>query len=192
MAVLNLRAFKSGFEKKDTVFVKGRDFNSLTFRSSGKISVTDEKGKTIISKSPSITFVPKGMSYFTEVIESGEMIAVHFDESEEIFENSLKVFEISNPSAFQKLFLSLLENQNRGKSEAYSSFSVFYEILALLFEMEQQKIPEKMRKAKALIDENFSDPSLSVSFVAQTLTISEVYLRREFKKSFGTDMHPKS
>ena len=126
MAVLNLTAFKTDFEKKPSVFVNGRDFNSLTVRFSGKISITDKNGNTVISNAPCITFVPKGMSYHTEVLESGEMIAVHFDESGEFFSEKLQVFDTENNPAFSNLFLSLLENQNKGKSEKFSSFSVFY------------------------------------------------------------------
>ena len=185
MAVLNLTAFKTDFEKKPSVFVNGRDFNSLTFRFSGKISITDKNGNTVISNAPCITFVPKGMSYHTEVLESGEMIAVHFDESGEIFSEKLQVFDTENNPAFSNLFLSLLENQNKGKSEKFSSFSVFYEILSMLSRIEQKKIPKIMRRAKELFDKNFSDSSLSVSSVAHSLKISEVYLRREFKKYFG-------
>ena len=182
MAVLSLNVFEKDFEKKAPVFVHGRNFNSLTFRYSGEISITDESGNSFISKAPCITFVPKGMSYTTEILKSGKMIAAHFEDTEMFFEDKLKIFEISNQDAFQKLFFSLLENENKGK---YTKLSIFYEILALLSEIDQQKIPLKMRCAKKIIDENFSDPNVSVASVAEKLEISEVYLRREFKKNFG-------
>ena len=73
-------------------------------------------------------------------------------------------------------------HENKGK---YTKLSIFYEILALLSEIDLQKIPLKMRDAKNFIDECFSNPALCVTSVAQQLEISEVHLRREFKKYFG-------
>ena len=182
MSIFNLNVFKIDFEQKDPVFVQGRSFNSLTFRNSGKISITDENNNTFTSTAPCITFVPKGMSYSTEILKSGEMIVAHFECLEELFENRLKVFDTSNSAAFQKLFSSLLENESKGK---FAKLSVFYEILALLSEIDQKKFPAKMIAAKKIIDENFPDSNLCVSSVANLTGVSEAYLRREFKKNFG-------
>lgn len=185
MSVSSLNIFEFDFEKKKPEFVQGRDFHSLTFRKTGKISITDEYGKTYISEAPAVTYLPKGMHYSTEILESGQMIAVHFYSQEKFFGDEIKIFDISEFSVLLNLFSSLLAKQKPGISEKYAGLSVFYEILSILSESEQSKIPEKMLKARSYIDERFKDSSLSVSELARSLNISEVFLRREFKKYFS-------
>ena len=79
--VLELRTFRSSFQKKETVYVPPRRFHSLTLRLSGAISIRTEQDQ-LLSVAPCITYVPMGVGYYTEVLESGQMLAVHFTATE--------------------------------------------------------------------------------------------------------------
>ncbi len=188
-AVLSIHVFEADFQKKETVFVSERDFYSLTFRKSGLVSISCD-GKTVISQASSITFVPKGKSYYTEVIQSGSMIAVHFTLSEEREkEKGVKTYTPLHPEVLFSLFSSLFEHYKIDNPRDYTCMSLFYEILAVLetadFGMEKGRLSKRMTKAKDYIDKSFSNPFLSVEKTADFLGISQVYFRKEFKTAFG-------
>ena len=185
--IFTFEVFPVDFKKKETVFVSGREFHSLTFRKSGEI-IIEKDGKALKSPALSVTYVPKGCSYHTEVTTSGDMIALHFNMVDELnTPEEIKVFTPKNPSVIGNLFSALLSNYTPVKTSGYSSFALLYEILSILEREENafSSVPEKVRKAKEFMDNNLSDPSLSVSSISEHLNISEVYLRREFKAYFG-------
>ncbi len=185
--ILSFEVFHVDFKKKETVFVPGRAFHSLTFRTSGKINI--EKDGNVLKSSPhTITYVPKGHHYNTEVTESGSMIAIHFNMAEDEKSNGeIRVITPENLFVMENLFSALLNNYTPGMKANFASFSILYEILAILSREKDvlSFIPEKIQTAKEFIDNRFNDSSLSVELVADAIKISEVYLRREFKSTFG-------
>ncbi len=182
-AVLSFDVFPVEFKKKETVFVPGRKFHSLTFRKSGKITIT-ESDKTFISDASSVTYVPKGVGYHTEVTESGSMIVIHFNLAKDDVSDKIKVFTPKNPAMLRNLFSALLNGYNAGNPVDYGSFSILYEILATISRDASLSVSPRMQKVKEYIDKSFQNPTLSVSLIAEKFGISEVYLRREFKASF--------
>lgn len=187
--VLSLNTFVVEFQKKETHFVPPRNFYSLTFRKSGKISITS-KEKTYISAAPCITFVPKGCGYNTEIIESGSMIAVHFDMTKEA-ENidDIMLFHSKNSAILQNLFSALLDKSKIENPKDYACLSVFYEILAILDaetnKNSTSKVSKRALKVRDYIERNFSNENLSVALLAENFGVSQAYLRREFKEAFG-------
>lgn len=180
---------KSEFTKKETVHVPGRTFHGLTFRCSGKISILPEDSKKLVSVENSITFIPKGCSYDTEILEDGDMFAIHFETDDEFEDAGPFVFEPTYPKAFANLFESLVSRYRSFGKGDYSAFSILYEILSELYydmmRKENVAVPKRMRVVKEYIDMNFYDGRISVSALAGSIGVSEVYFRKEFKKSFG-------
>ena len=119
-AILSLETFTVNFQKKETHYVPKRGFYSLTFRKSGKISITSGD-KTYISSATCVTFVPKNCDYFTEIIESGDMIAVHFDMTKEA-ENidDIMLFHSKNSAVLQNLFSALLDKSKIENPKDYA------------------------------------------------------------------------
>ncbi len=186
-AISHFEVFQVDFKKKETVFVPGRPFHSLSFRISGEISI-EKDGKVLKSPALSLTYVPEGCSYNTEVTESGDMIALHFNMADKTeTTGDIKVFTPKNSPVIGNLFSALLSTYTPIKASGYASFAILYEILSILEREENaiSSVPEKVLKAKEFMDSNFSNPSLSVSGISDYLKISEVYLRREFKACFG-------
>ena len=166
--------------------VPGRPFHSLTYRYAGRISLECEDLK-LISEPDSITFMPKGRSYRTQILEDTHIIAVHFQLTEEF--DSLLPFVIHDvgTTELKRLFEVLTEISSPSVQKDFLCMSIFYRILAeLQFLMETLKpIPKIARLVKERIDRDFSDPALSISLLASEQKTSESYLRRVFKNAYG-------
>jgi len=133
--------------------------------------------------------VPMGVSYDTQILESGRMIAVHFTASAGDFLPAPAILRPEHPVVFDNLFSSLLTRYKVGRERDYACLSIMYEILAESVHEstreERAAIPRRIRDAKKHIDRNYSDPMLGVSQLAADAGVSEVYFRREFKQHFG-------
>ncbi len=187
-AVLELRSYHREFQKKETVYVPPRPFHSLTLRLSGAISIQTGNG-TVLSAAPCITYVPRGVGYHTQVLESGQMLVVHFNMADEaaLFPRVL-VHTPALPEAYSTLFSALLDAISPGQTRFYRGLSLFYTILDRLqrdLQSQQRAVPARIRQAKTILDGEFSDSQLSVTAVAERLGISPVYLRRAFRAAYG-------
>lgn len=187
-AVLELRSYSREFQKKETVYVPPRPFHSLTLRLSGAITVR-AGSETVLSAAPCITYVPKGLAYHTEVLESGRMLVVHFtmtDEAERM--PRVLVHTPDNFESYRRLFSALADSATPGQDRNYRALSLFYSILDQLdkgLQSRASQIPNRIRRAKAILDREFTDPQLSVTAIADRLGLSAVYLRRAFKAAYG-------
>lgn len=186
--VLWLNVYSARFRKKETTYVPPRPFHSLTLRLSGSKTLRIE-GHTLVSGAPGITYIPKGTGYQSQITEDGQMLVVHFDMAREADGQQPFVFTPSQPLLYKNRFEALYKRQRLGQSPDYGCFSIFCDILDMLsadMEAARQDIPEKIRQALSLIENNFSDPFLSVGALAEQLDISQVYLRRAFKAACGS------
>ena len=177
------------FNKKKNVFVQGRAYHALSYRISGKVSVETEKN-SLISEKGSLTFVPKGLSYNTEIFESGSMFVVHFTTYDEYKDPEALLVLPSSPTIFYNMFSEIASRFKIGRENDLYCMSMFYGILAEtrheLLKSKGDIIPNtKLRAAKEHIDFGFSDPSLSVSGLAQEMGVSEAYFRRLFFDAYG-------
>lgn len=189
MNVVSFLANAFEFKKTETTRVPARTFHGLTFRVSGRISITPENGKRLISGKGSITYVPKGCSYDTEIIEDGSMYVIHFETADDHQDASPFVISPTYPIAFANLFGSLHERYRDVGAVDYAGLSMVYEILSeLSTELERgvgKAVPKRMRLAKEYIDENYGMHDVTIPDLAAMSGISEVYFRREFKSCFG-------
>ena len=186
-AVTEVSAFYASARKSDKVTVNARDFYSLSYRYSGKVSV-EADGKCMVSGEGSVTFIPKGLSYTTEILDDMRMAAVHFKLDRDIDFRNAAVIDVGNvgiPLLFEKLVYS----SHIDTPLDFHSMAALYELLARLEDMtrreEIRRTPEKMLLAKKSIERRYSDASLSVAAVAEQLGVSTSYLRREFSRAFG-------
>ena len=187
--VVSFLAYNFEFKKNETTRVPARTFHGLTFRLSGKISITPEGGKRLISGKGSITYVPKGCSYDTEIIEDGSMYAIHFESATEHPDAEPFVISPTYPIVFANLFGSLHERYRDVGTVDYAGLSMVYEILSeLSTELERgagKAVPKRMRIAKEYIDKYYGTHNITIPALAEMSGISEVYFRREFKRCFG-------
>ncbi len=180
--------FTSLSHKAPPVSVTPRPFSSLSFRKSGKISVT-AGGKRLLSCKDTLTFIPRGCGYVTEVLEEGEMDIVHFCTSDAPpLSDAPLVLSPESPLLFRNLF----ERAVRAfAAEGCDFFSMAY-VYKLLAETNtllsgNRPLPHgRMIKCKQYLDERIGDPTLRICQLAELSGVSEAYFRREFRKFYGT------
>ncbi len=187
--VTGIEVHESRFKQAEPVFVPGRPFHGLSYRKNGRVSI-EADGERLISDRGSITFVPQGTAYYTEVMEAGEIIVVHFTATEaaDACERP-EIFRPEHGEAFKNQFSALLDRFQVGRERDYACMAMFYEILAAI-EQEQTRdvqaaIPQRMREARERIERTYGDSALSISELAQKAGVSEVYFRKEFRRFFS-------
>ncbi len=186
-AVSEMLAFFSTSGRSKRVFVEKRDFYSLSYRLSGKISVCHGV-RELISDGGSITFVPKGVSYETEILEDTRRAIIHFKLCPDIDFRNPQVVEI-NDGEIPLLFEKICKSYRVDDPMNFRCMSLFYALLERLESSvatdNMQKTPDVIRDARERMTEGFRSPLFSISALAEELGISGSYLRREFSRSFG-------
>lgn len=182
----SLSVFTANFSTCRRIHVAARPHNALTFRLSGKISV-DANGKSIVSPPGSLTFVPAGLAYETEIYEGGSMYVIHF-----LTQNKASlthgIFQPANPLLYRNFFAELYARYRPGRECDFDCFSLFYQILAEIRREETAAsafMPLRVRAAKNHIEKHFGETELSVAALAANAGVSEVYFRKEFTKYCG-------
>lgn len=178
--IRNLWVRELNFNEGKLQFVPGRPFHSLSLRLSGKVRFEID-GKSYSSAQNDITFMPAGMSYHTQVQQSGSMLLVHF-ETDDCTLNAQPIFQGNRPD-LRILFSELCEKYSLDECNYFHCMSLFYAILANLSNP-QQAIPRRLQLAKKQIDTQFSDP-ISIASLANESGISEVHFRNEFRRYYG-------
>lgn len=186
--ISEINAFVADFRRDGEMRINPRPYHSLTFRLSGRIRLSAE-GVELISDAGCVTYVPRGTEYVTEVLEGGRMLIVHFDSADtEPVPRRLEVMRPENPEIILELFSALCRHYRLGRERDAACLSLFYELLAEL-ETEDNSTDSRttraIREARELMITAFSDPTLSVSGLAERSGVSDVYFRREFKRLFG-------
>ena len=186
-AITEIKAYSTSSKKSGRVFVPQRDFYSLTYRYSGKILV-EANGETFYSDGGSIMFVPKGLSYNTEIIENMSMAVVHFKLDRDVEFRNPAVLKVQD-NGIKQLFESIIRNYHVGDSIDFHCMSLLYELLARLEEFRvgnnANKTYDRIRAVKEYIEQRYSDPSVYVESIANEFGISTSYLRREFSRIYG-------
>lgn len=167
-----------------------RRYSALSYRTDSKSEFHVGTMK-IPADTDSIAFVPGGIEY-ERVTKKEEAIVFHF----EMFGNAdsgIEVFRPSNPEEYRGLFSAALEIWE--KKEAgfkYKATAVFYEILAMMQSDGEIKETGALGGgerialgAKEQMDLHFSDIELCISGIAESLFVSESYLRRVFVRKYG-------
>lgn len=180
--VCDLWAHRSEFRKSKLQQVNGRKYHSLSLRLTGEVFF-EANGLKTISKENSITFMPAGTAYRTEVPKEGTMMLIHFRTLRDNTPLQPAFFETRDPEVVH-LFTQLCESYAADGSTRYRCMALFY---ALLDRLERPHIlaPKRIREAKIHIDRCFSE-SITVRTLAAKAQMSEVHFRNEFKRCFGS------
>lgn len=185
--IVSLNVYDVKSPKEKTNNVNGRPFYSLSYRKSGTVKLDIGK-ETFISHSGCITFIPKGLSYSTEIIEDTHMIVIHFNVSEENMSSTPFVTEVKNHQ-FEQLFNLVLKNYSPEDINNYECYSEVYKILAEIQNHFQKKYTDRINpsviKAKEIIEKNFADNNFNIDSLVSILDISASHLRSEFKKVYS-------
>ncbi len=176
--------YRISYSRRPTTAVPGRNFASLSFRTSGTTRIRGEDCD-LTSGPNSLTYVPAGYPYRTDFSEEGEMIVMHF-----FAEESCGGLPATVPVEFPKATYNLFETAARrytAKGCDLVLMSMAYQILAEASSIfcPKQPIPPRMKRCKQYMDENITDPLLRIRDLAAMCETSEVWFRREFEKYYG-------
>jgi len=164
---------------------------ALSFRISGS-AVYEFGGDTLTVHPGDILFVPAHVEYIKDN-QQEQLYVIHFTCSK-VLGTGLKRFTPRKADEYRQLFSRLLAVWN-WKEPGYSHEikQLFYTLVTRLERESQQLVdaPTDPRVLKIIdyIHENYIDPSLSVSRVAQHMHMSETYLRKLFLQAL--DITPK-
>ena len=165
--------------------VAGRDFYALSYRHSGEITIKT-KDSLLHSGPGCVTFTPKGLSYVTEVCEKTHFTFVHFRLSRDIEATDCAVV-FDSDEEMRELFSHLLDAYQRGDDGYLESMSIFYKLLAKLSRSASgdSRTPRVAADARRMLEQSFRSCETSISDVADTLSVSDSYLRRIFKATYS-------
>lgn len=176
-----LWAHHTEFRKSKTQEVAGRDHHSLSLRLSGEV-LFEAGGKATVSRKNSITFMPAGLSYRTQVTQDGTMMLIHFRTAKAHSGLQPAFFEVDNPE-ITSLFSELCKHYTADGANHYQCMAMLYTLLDRL-EQPHRLAPKRIRNAKKFIDRNFAQV-IAISALAKEAEMSEVHFRNEFKRSYG-------
>lgn len=178
--------FKSTY-RTYTAKVPPRSFSSLSFRISGKISVS-ATDQSLISGPESLTFIPAGCAYDTTVLEAGEMFVMHFSPAQGSCDFGDRPMTVcpQHPDVFFNLFARAIRRFQEG-DPGYHTMADSYRLLAeaALTFFPTPAPYKKLAQVREYMDANLCDAALRVSALSEKFGTSEVYFRREFKKYYG-------
>ncbi|MBR2353686.1 MAG: helix-turn-helix transcriptional regulator [Clostridia bacterium] len=167
--------------------VSARNFSSLTYRQSGRVFLASKAGE-LISEADTLTFMPSGFDYSTEILEGGKMIILHYQIAEgckDFFDQPTLIRPI-NKDRFSDIFLKALSHSMVGNecacmSDAYRLFSEIFKENNL----SGDKPSPRLAMIKQYMDQHFTSPELRISDLAKLHKTSEAYFRRTFKQYYG-------
>ena len=173
--------------KSKPIRVEGRSFHSLSYRYAGEISLRTEE-EALFSTEDSVTLMPRGVGYTTEVLRDTRMTAIHFTTHENLDFRTPVVLS-AKKTRLRGLFEALSSLYRVEAPMNFSSMAVFYEILSELSRIEDKAgeaaVPEKIRLARELLEARFTDPFFDITALSTELSVSTAYLRRGFGAAYG-------
>lgn len=165
--------------------ISNRSFCALSFRINSETEISSGKQKLKLNTGD-IAFFPVNTPY-SRVSKKDELIAIHF----ELFNDATRdicVYTPRDPQLFYSLFreaLSICEKKEAGYIYAANAVlnTIFMHILSERQTLETHS--EKFTAAKQYMSENYTNPQLTISDIANHCGVSEGYLRRLFNKEAG-------
>jgi len=163
----------------------GRDFDALTFRLRANTSLQTEQ-QTFQLGDNSLTFVPHGLDY-RRIAKHDKIIVIHFNAVDYV-PKGIEAYFPHDYVHIQSLFEQALACWNTKKDGyRYHCNSILYEIFGICHrQYALNKNPSKIAAGVNYIQNNWNNPTLTVSEAAQLANMSEVYFRKLFQAEFGT------
>lgn len=178
-------AFEEG---KDVGGIKLRPWHGIAFSFYGEI-IYKHEGKQIPLAEDQIVFLPKGETYSIDCIREGSFGVINFHTMNDMPREfiNIKMNDINVLKREFNVILDLILTERVARHN--DIFSSFYRILSSVTgNALGNAIPHVMSSALDIIDKNISDPELSNTLIADTIGISEVYLRKLFSGVLSTSV----
>lgn len=188
-------SFDRGFMIKDAFLQErnaqknyntGRGYASLSLRLSGESSFSYGEERLTVGAGE-VLYIPPNLD-FARQSEKETLLVIHL----QVYGtpgDAMECFTLRHESGVEQLFRSIikeLQNRNDGyRNRAMSCLYLLFEALEAEQREKEDTIRRLIRPAVTLITERFSDPTLSVAMLADACYISQVYLRRLYRRCYG-------
>ena len=164
-----------------------RNFDAISFRFNADTIIKTKNKELHISKH-SVCFFPARVDY-TRISKHDKLIVIHFNSLNYLSEK-IEAYYPKNFDKLANLFLEILDcwnNKEIGyKYECSAKLNLIFLELYKDSNFENKKLySSKIGNSIKYIQENFTDPQISVEKAAKISNISEVYFRKIFKENFG-------
>ena len=167
------------------IFEHDRRHAALSYRITGSSVFEDAEGKKQ-ARDGAVTYIPAGCDYRHVNRDHERILIVHLEQYGAA-DKTLQV--LPNAGATEPLFRNLLSAWEAGDEGAYPRcVSILYSIFELLCQRQPKESvppPTAIAAGVTALRENFRNPDLSVSELAERCFVSEVYFRRIFHAHFG-------
>ena len=140
-------------------------------------------GKSFTAREGSVIFLPKGSSYFMNVLSESEYIVVDFEFEASPAVRAADCFHtppVAIRSDFERLFHIWHKTEPYRDSEAFSELYRIYASCLRSRLREYAKSGEIYSAAVGYVLENYSSDTLTVGKIAESVGVSETHLRRIF------------
>lgn len=187
---LKLVSSSRGKSKKHSK-MQSRKMHSFNFRVSGEVSFCFED-KIFSSKEGQMIFLPQGSSYELTKVSDDESQFVSISFYADIKNAIPTMCNIENFSDAGYIISHFPDMWNLGsQSDKYKCFSLFYNLLAYLSNIEnadyaQKRKYEIIEPAVKYLKTHLYDPLLKIDNLHLMCKISDTYFRQIFTSKFGT------
>lgn len=175
-------------DQKNSDSFNRRGYHALSFRleADTRLSFRD---RTLHAFADSIGYFPANLSYRRSAARD-RMIVIHF-ELDNYYSGSIEMIRLENPGPVRALFeRALLSWQEKPPGYYYRVTGCFYEILARIREeaglQPEPEFPARIRPSIEYLNEQFTNPELTVAEIARQSFISEVSFRKIFRAATGS------
>ncbi len=184
--VENIAVFQLEWESEDQ-FSHIRPYHAISFRVEGNASFLRES-EEVKAKTGDVFFVPAFCPYKLKAGRE-KLFVVHFTTSAKL-PGKIKKFTPEDGDYYLRLFQNLYNAWSKKQVgfEHECKYLVHKLLMRIEKEYEQSKIYDRTSKipeAHDYIHENFTDPKLTVHFLAKMCNMSETYFRKQFVERYG-------
>ena len=165
-------------------------FHALTFRIKGGSHMQMEDGSTVYLGTGDIAFVPADLVY-TQSNQEEKLLIIRFVSLNEIPVRTIKKFTPKNPEYFRQLYEDI-HNEWLKKKPGYiyvcksKFYKIVYKIEQELSEQLAVSANNSILDAAEYVHENFTDPSLTINFLAARCGLSTTCFREQFYNIYST------
>lgn len=185
------RVVETNLTKRYIPMDKPHSRDTFLYILSGTCIFTIDNGEVFQIRAGDVVYLAKNQDYSLEVTSDDYRYIVcdfHFRTSKN---NQALHIRVNNPAQYERLFRKLLKVFSiSAPDRRIRSMALLYEIYSLMIQNNQDMyVPGSARvrieTARAYIQENITDPNLSVAQLAKTAQMSEVHFRKLFSNLYN-------
>ncbi len=172
---------------KSNVYVSARPYHALAYRIKGKgrFNVND---KIVETNEGDAVLMPAKTGYYAQYSERNEIYVIHFHSEDTL---DLNNYSLNSNELLYNLFKSAYSIWQKKESVYYyDSMAIFYQILSQIDKLSKYKLQNsnniEFYKTIEFLNNNFTNPDITVEMLANMAKMSSTYFRRLVNEKLNT------